>query len=192
MLWGENRGKGKGQQSLGVKPRTLLTWATSALPPTLTIVYMNCTDWMPQLHTWQPLSMCCQNSVRGVDWKLSLSWWSSDGTAKWVPSVQLRQSVPPVQYIYVEVVWLPWLSDRAWSFDSTCWVTTMCATEAFSTACAVHVEDCGGICGCLSVMAQLQSMEFWWHSWVAARCATEAFSVPPVQYFRGLWGLMVV
>ena len=32
MLWGENRGKWKGRQSLGVEPRTLLAWATSALP----------------------------------------------------------------------------------------------------------------------------------------------------------------
>ena len=30
-LWGENRGKWKGQQSTGVKPRTPLAWAASAL-----------------------------------------------------------------------------------------------------------------------------------------------------------------
>ena len=32
MLWGENRGKWKSQQSPGVEPRTPLAWAASALP----------------------------------------------------------------------------------------------------------------------------------------------------------------
>ena len=32
MLWGENRGKRKGRQSLGIEPRTPLAWAASALP----------------------------------------------------------------------------------------------------------------------------------------------------------------
>ena len=34
MLWGKNREKWKGRQLLGVKPRTPLAWATSALPLT--------------------------------------------------------------------------------------------------------------------------------------------------------------
>ena len=48
-----------------------LACAASALPlsydnwPALTILYMYCTGGteMSQLQTWQPLSMCCQNSV---------------------------------------------------------------------------------------------------------------------------------
>ena len=36
-------------------------------PDTLTFLYMYCTDGtkMPQSHTWQPLGMCRQNSIRG-------------------------------------------------------------------------------------------------------------------------------
>ena len=59
----------------GVEPRTPLGWAASALPlshdnwkpPTLTIFYIYCTGGteVPQSHTWQPLSMCHQNSIRG-------------------------------------------------------------------------------------------------------------------------------
>ena len=75
MLWGENRGKWKGRQPPSFEPTTPLAWAASALP----LSYGNWTTtnphnplyvlhrWhrMPQSHTWQPLSMCRQNSVRG-------------------------------------------------------------------------------------------------------------------------------
>ena len=45
-----------------------LCYATTGQPPVLTIIlYMYCTGGteMPQSHTWQPLRMCCQHSVRG-------------------------------------------------------------------------------------------------------------------------------
>ena len=58
--------------ALGIKPRTpglCIQCSAAELRqlPTLTILYMYCTGGteMPQLHTWQPLSMCCQNSIRG-------------------------------------------------------------------------------------------------------------------------------
>ena len=75
MLWGENRGKWKGRQLPGVEPRTPLAWAASALPlshdsrtttnPHNPLCVLHRWYWMPQSHTWQPLSMCYQNSVRG-------------------------------------------------------------------------------------------------------------------------------
>ena len=75
MLWGENRGKWKGQQSSWVEPRTPLAWTASALPlnhdshtttnPHNPLCVLHRWYWMPQSHTWQPLSMCRQNSVRG-------------------------------------------------------------------------------------------------------------------------------
>ena len=46
----------------------LCHWATTTRqPPAPTILYMYCTGGteMPQLHTRQPPSMCCQNSIRG-------------------------------------------------------------------------------------------------------------------------------
>ena len=74
MLWGENRGKWKGQQLPGVEPRTPLAWAASALPlshdswtttnPHNPLYILHGWYWMPQSHTWQLLSMCHQNSVR--------------------------------------------------------------------------------------------------------------------------------
>ena len=64
----------KGQQPPGVKPRTPLAWATSALPlnygnqtttnPQNPLYILHRWYWMPQSHTWQPLSMCHQNSIR--------------------------------------------------------------------------------------------------------------------------------
>ena len=74
MLWGENRGKWKRPAAAGSWPRTPLAWATSALPlsydsrtttnPHNPLYILHRWYWMPQLHTWQPLSMCRQNSVR--------------------------------------------------------------------------------------------------------------------------------
>ena len=64
----------KGQQLPRVKPRTPLAWATSALPlnygnqtttnPQNPLYVLYRWYWMSQSHTWQPLSMCRQNSVR--------------------------------------------------------------------------------------------------------------------------------
>ena len=74
-IWGKNRGKWKSQQASGVKPRTPLAWAATALPlsynnwtttnPHNLLYVLHRWDWMPQSHTWQPLSMYRQNSVRG-------------------------------------------------------------------------------------------------------------------------------
>ena len=52
---------------LRLKPSVLCHWATAAGQlPTLTILYvLHRWYWMPESHTWQPLSMCRQNSVRG-------------------------------------------------------------------------------------------------------------------------------
>ena len=80
-----NRGKWKSRQSPGVEPRTPLAWTASALPlshnsRTTTnphdplcildrwynpLCILGRWYWMPQLHIWQPPSMCRQNSVRG-------------------------------------------------------------------------------------------------------------------------------
>ena len=75
MLWGKNRGNWKSRQSPGVEPRTPLAQAASALPlshnsrtttsPHNPLYVLHKWYWMPQSHTWQPLSMCRQNSVRG-------------------------------------------------------------------------------------------------------------------------------
>ena len=75
MLWGKIEESEKGQQPPGVEPRTLLAWAASALPlsygnrtttsPHNPLYILHRWYWMPQSHTWQPLSMCRQNSVRG-------------------------------------------------------------------------------------------------------------------------------
>ena len=42
-------------------------YTTTGLPPTLKVLYIYCTGGteMPQSHTWQPLSMCRQNPIRG-------------------------------------------------------------------------------------------------------------------------------
>ena len=63
----------KGRQPPGVEPRTPLAWAASALPLSYDswtttnthnpLYILHRWYWMPQLHTWQPLSMCRQNSV---------------------------------------------------------------------------------------------------------------------------------
>ena len=65
----------KGWQPPGVEPRTPLAWAASALPlshdsqtttnPHNPLYILHRWYWMPQSHTWQPLSMCRQNFVRG-------------------------------------------------------------------------------------------------------------------------------
>ena len=65
----------KGRQSLGVEPRIPLAWAASALPlthnsrtitnPHNPLYALHRWYQMPHTHTWQPLSMCHQNSVRG-------------------------------------------------------------------------------------------------------------------------------
>ena len=74
-LWGKNRGEWNGRQSPGVEPRTPLAWATSALPlshdsqtttnPHNPLYVLHRWYWIPQLHIWQSLSMCRQNSNRG-------------------------------------------------------------------------------------------------------------------------------
>ena len=75
MLWGKNRGKWKGRQLPGVESRTPLGWAPSVLPlshnsrtttsPHNPLYVLHRWYWMPQSHTWQPLNMCHQNSIRG-------------------------------------------------------------------------------------------------------------------------------
>ena len=67
--------KVKSRQSPGVEPRTPLAWAANALPlshnsrtttsPHNSLCVLHRWYGMPQSHTWQPLSMCRQNSVRG-------------------------------------------------------------------------------------------------------------------------------
>ena len=56
-------------EHLWLEPPVLCHWAmTTRQPPTPTILYLYCTGawyWLPQSHTWQLLSMCLQNSVRG-------------------------------------------------------------------------------------------------------------------------------
>ena len=47
---------------------SVIYWVmTTGQPPTVTILYAHALHrwyWMPQSHTWQPLSICCQNLVR--------------------------------------------------------------------------------------------------------------------------------
>ena len=59
------------------------------------------------------------------------------------------------------------------NFDSLVSVTRRCATEAFGTTCAVHVEDCGGwwLSGCFGSMA-----EHWQVSWVRFPAAASLFT----------------
>ena len=89
MLWGENRGKWKSQQSPGVKPRTPLAWATSALPlshnsrtttsphnPLLYVLHIlsgcQVCDWGIQYHLW--LSSCCGSVAEHWRLKPEVSW----------------------------------------------------------------------------------------------------------------------
>ena len=76
MLRGETGGKWKRPTATGSrKPGTPLAWAASVLQqsydhqtttsPHNPLYVLHRRYWMPQLHTWQPLSMCCENSVRG-------------------------------------------------------------------------------------------------------------------------------
>ena len=76
MLWDENIGKWKGLQLPEVEARTPLTWATSNLSHQCSATepwqldnhqLSQSSIWtaqVSQLHTWQPLSMCHQNSIR--------------------------------------------------------------------------------------------------------------------------------
>ena len=70
-IWGENRGKWKGQKSPGIEPRTpglcsqysaTELWQLDNYQPSQSSIY---TAQVPQSHTQQPLGMCRQNPVRG-------------------------------------------------------------------------------------------------------------------------------
>ena len=67
-------------------------------------------------------------------------------------------------------------------FDGTCWLAARCTTVAFSTTCAVHIEDCGGwwLFGCHESVA-----EHWWLkpelSWI--RLLAPVLCVPNREHF---------
>ena len=73
--WGINRGKWKGRQPPGIEPRTpglCSQCSVTALqqPRTTTShsqssIYCTGGTEMPQSHTTQPFSTCCQNPIRG-------------------------------------------------------------------------------------------------------------------------------
>ena len=75
MLWGENRGEWKSQQSPGIEPgtpglcsqcsATELRQPDNHQPSQSSICTAQVGTEMPQLHTWQPISVCRQNSIRG-------------------------------------------------------------------------------------------------------------------------------
>ena len=129
---------------------------------------------MPQLHTWQPLSMCRQNSVRGRP-------ENSLHHAEWLPGVQLRHFSPTCA-VHVEDCGGWWLSGcrssvaEHWlhkpgvrqnsvrgrpenSLHHAEWLPGV-QLRHFSPTCAVHIEDCGGwwLSGCRSSVA-----EHWLH-----------------------------
>ena len=61
----------------------------------------------------------------------------------------------------------------------TCWVAATCATEAFSTTCAVHIEDCEGVCLVVVHAAQWQSTGCLSQvSWVQLPAIASIFSLP--------------
>ena len=76
-LWCKNGGKKKNEKAGSCRESNLghLAHTASALPLSLDnqtttnpynlLCVLHRWYWMPQLHTWQQLSMCCQNSVRG-------------------------------------------------------------------------------------------------------------------------------
>ena len=88
-------------------------------------------------NTWQPLSMCRQNSVRGRPEKslhqerTHAKWFSQSKCLELLPHVGINRSLD-----------------------------VMLQLRHFSPTCAVHIEDCGGwwLSGCRSSVA-----EHWLH-----------------------------
>ena len=102
---------------LWLEPPVLCHWATATRqPPTLTILYMYCAGGTECLScTPGSHSVCAVRSPLGVD----------------------RQ----ILSIRKEPILSGFLTLNA---HGTYWVAARCATEAFSTTCAVHIEDCEG------------------------------------------------
>ena len=123
MLWGENRGKWKGQQSPGVKSRTPLVWAASALPlshnsrtttnPHNPLYVLHRWYWMPQSYTWQPLSMC-HSVCASIFWKKTLNKLLKLSQAL---TEALHDYLPPtVMWVYLKShLYLSWIRDNQWS-----------------------------------------------------------------------------
>ena len=92
--------------------------------------------WMPQWHTWTPLSMCHQNS--GFTRKFSPS---ENNTSKCAFPAEAR-----CQKHLTNQFGFPFDRKHFWSITNIAfrfhWVVSKCATKVFSTTHAVHIEDC--------------------------------------------------
>ena len=94
--------------------------------------------WMPQSHTWQPLSMCCQNSVRG--W-LENSLHQERTHAEWLlgflPHAGMKR-------------FLDHMRQKAW-------VLVECVTEVFQYQLCSTYRELWRLADCPVVIAQWQS-----------------------------------
>ena len=111
-------------------------------------------DQMPQLHTWQPLSMCHQNSIRGLpknspyQERTHAEWFLFSKCLERLPHKIQRQNRGKWTGQHLTKFWLHILSlPGVW-------------LRYFSTTCAVHIEYYKGwwLSGCYSSVA-----EHWLH-----------------------------
>ena len=127
----------------GVEPRTPFA---SALPlshdswtttyPHITLYVLHRWFWMPQSHTWQPLSMCHQNSIRG---RLVNSLHQERTCAEWFSHSKCSEHLAS-SWKYMNtyrrlwgllVVRLSWLSGRALAAQASGWVRLLAADCLF-------------------------------------------------------------
>ena len=122
------RGGGSRRESnpghLWLEPPVRCHWATTTTagqPPTLTILYIYCTCRWYFFFTF-------------LYFRLITSLFPACG--KMVLAFRVRKPHSMGSF----------LTDRVFQStpDGTYWVAVRCVTEAFSTTCAVHMENCGG------------------------------------------------
>ena len=145
MLRGETGGRWKRPTAAGSrKPGTPLAWAASVLQQSYNhqtttslhnpLYVLHRRYWMPQLHTWQSLSMCCENSVRGrsknslhqertrAEWFFSQHILSGCQVCDWGIQCHLYSST-------LRVIRLEWCSRQRISDSNLCW-WTVCTQES--------------------------------------------------------------
>ena len=112
--------KVKGRQLSGIEPRTPLAWAANALPlsygnrtitdPHNPLYVLHRWYWIPHSHTWQPLSMCRQKSVRGwltntPRWRLKINKITQWKSSIWRLVLQLPRAYQPAETLQLMCPW---------------------------------------------------------------------------------------
>ena len=149
MLWGENKGRWKSQQSLGVEPRTPLAWVTSAL----LLSYNSRTATSPH----NPLYVLCMFSER-----IFLSTPNKVQMARtwWLLGVRLRHSVPSLHWwLKPEVSWV-WLLVTAglFTFLYFCHITSKFIFFQHEARCSKHIRNAISVC-------LITSLTLKWNAW---------------------------